>query len=531
MRAATALALLLSLEINPTLAQDVSTNADTSTELDVNFLTVSKQCSSIDGTKEWYICTQPDAWGGMFYCPAFSDYNKTELATVEWALIGEPTPLMPCFKCPAAGSTCNETATQVMTAAGIPSDLNSTLANYNVWDDAVYYCEELCEKNKEGESCSEDSQCTPGELFCDYDASDSDLTQGTCRMCPDDPELCYQEGFTATDQGKMNCRDYCYMGCYGAAASKLWIDGEALLSQPLDGGTQKSHLNASGLLHDCSDLILDPRNTCAGAEGKICLIHYEEQFAIIWQVSNQAENSGCAGVIAFIDGYAGPMSNSDSELLIPYVYVEMEEGMKLLNKIGSNASVVVDVFGGACYPPEGTGVQGICRSYWPCPDENFCEYNGIPAETGDLLKVEYTEGYCRPCPTDESGDPDPNACYFDNRKDGLFDVTTVSTKTVQKVQECADKCGAQLTSEGCKFCTSEVTGFEFGIENEDERCLLCPLYDVKYPDNLVPLFSEGGVPCWQLEAFFNRLPVKKDSRNCQLAQSMNYVSQRLFIVK
>lgn len=118
---------------------------------------------------------------------------------------------------------------------------------------------------------------------------------------------------------------------------------------------------------------------------------------------------------------------------------------------------------------------------------------------------------------------DPLACYFDNRKDGLHDVATITTKTVQKVQTCAATCGAELSSEGCKFCTSQVTGFEFGVESEEDKCILCPEYDVQFPDRIVPLFGPN-VKCWQLESFFQKLPVPKDSRNCQLAQSMNYVS-------
>jgi hypothetical protein len=46
-----------------------------------------------------------------------------------------------------------------LTAAGIPEDQNATLGNYNLWDDAEYYCEQLCESKREGEFCNEDNSC------------------------------------------------------------------------------------------------------------------------------------------------------------------------------------------------------------------------------------------------------------------------------------------------------------------------------------------------------------------------------------
>lgn len=107
-------------ELNLTAADTSSTE-----KLDVNHLTAAKICSH--GDKEWYICTQPEGWGGMFYCPAYSDYNETELASVEWGALGVPTPLMPCFTCPRAPANCSTTVAEVMTAAGIPSDQNVTL--------------------------------------------------------------------------------------------------------------------------------------------------------------------------------------------------------------------------------------------------------------------------------------------------------------------------------------------------------------------------------------------------------------------
>ena len=459
----------------------------------------------------------------MFYCPAYSDFNETELSTVEWGALGEPTPLMPCFECPTDGMTCDDIVADVLAANDIEEDQNSTLGQWNIMDDALYYCYELCELNTEGEACSQDDQCTAGELFCDYEVDDVEYENGVCRKCPSDPDKCFEPGFAMTTKGQHNCRD-CRLGCYGAAASSLVVGGVTLDSQPVDSAIQTSKQLVTAPLHDCSNLVTDTKNICEGAEGKMCLVYFDSQFAVPWQVSNQAERSGCAGIIAFLPSfYDSPMSHSDTELFIPYVYVSKEDGLDLLNKIGEDATVEVTVFGGACYP---SWESNICSASWPCDEGEFCEYNSRPIENeGSGVTFQYTEGWCLNCPTDvESGEPDPMACYFDSRFDGRVDtVQTISTKTVQKVQECASTCGAELTSKGCKFCTSEVTGFEFGIENEDDRCILCPEYDMQYPDRVVPLFGPD-VKCWQLESFFNRLPVAKDTRNCELSLSMNFVS-------
>ena len=140
----------------------------------------------------------------MFYCPAYSDFNETELATVEWGGLGVPTPLTPCFTCPAEGSSCNETNAEVMTAAGIPEDAVTALGGWDVWADNVYYCEQLCELNKPGEACSRDDPCINGRAFCDYDPADvvdfDNATEGICRQCPDDPlAMCHEEGLIVSD--------------------------------------------------------------------------------------------------------------------------------------------------------------------------------------------------------------------------------------------------------------------------------------------------------------------------------------------
>lgn len=82
----------------------------------------------------------------------------------------------------------------------------------------------------------------------------------------------------------------------------MFVDGEPILSHPVDGTKQAPHQNATGTLHNCTILALDPKNICPGAEGKTCLVFFVVLVSPVWQVSNQAEKSGCAGIIAFSPG-------------------------------------------------------------------------------------------------------------------------------------------------------------------------------------------------------------------------------------
>jgi hypothetical protein len=416
---------------------------------------------------------------------------------------------------------------------------------------------ELCEKQKLGETCNQDNLCSQdGNLFCDYPADDTELTEGTCKKCPDEyPEGCAADGFASSVQGKLNCRETCRLGCSGAADSSLYVNGEYYPTQPIDCTMQETpKLNATGELIDCSDdFVGSTTSTCPGAEGafikavlnmhslicshlmhlhtasscigKICIV-YIDTAMVLWQVSNQAEKSECVGLIFYRRGaYDAPFCHADSVTLIPIVFVARENGLKISNKLG-NATIHTEVFGSACYPPYPGDSSDTCDTSWPCDDGKYCEFNSQPIETGSGINFEYEEGYCIPCPEDEQGVPRPIACFFDFEYDGLTDVvTTVSTKSPQKVEECASKCGATLTSEGCKFCTSEVTGFEFAKTDEEDSCIFCPEYDMIYPDRIVPLFGEN-ITCWRLEAFFNKLPVVQKSRNCELAKALNFVSHR-----
>jgi hypothetical protein len=315
----------------------------------------------------------------------------------------------------------------------------------------------------------------------------------------------------------------------------VWVDGVAIPSQPVWNAIQSSHQNATGALHDCSNLSLESASLCSGAKGKMCLVYFENKTkndddttlnAEPWQVSDNAEESGCIGVIAFDKAYFdqafyGPPGHDLAELLIPYVYITEEEGLVLLgSKIGKDAKVEVDIFGAYC-SVENTGYgDGAFNRDLPCDDDSFCAfyYGGIGPDL-------FSKGECLPCPED------PTDCYFDAEvlikfydDDDDYSWNSTYPDTVQNVESCAETCnaGAALASKECKFCPTKLTEFSFGVDNKDDRCQFCPQNDVQFPDRRVSLFGDH-VTCSQMESFFERLPVPKDSSNCQLAQSTNYI--------
>jgi hypothetical protein len=136
----------------------------TPNELNVDVGTAYLECSHYG--KEWQLCTSPEGWGTWPYCPAYSEFNESDLLLIEEGKIGVPTPFSPCFTCPENGISCDDHVEQVFTAAGISEDQNATLGGYNLWDDGKKYCKWMCEVKNEGESCSEDwdNQCKVGYI-------------------------------------------------------------------------------------------------------------------------------------------------------------------------------------------------------------------------------------------------------------------------------------------------------------------------------------------------------------------------------
>lgn len=116
---------------------------------------------------------------------------------------------------------------------------------------------------------------------------------------------------------------------------------------------------------------------------------------------------------------------------------------------------------------------------------------------------------------DDDGNPSPLSCFFS--------IEDWGEVTGQKaVESCAETCASSLTFPSCKFCPTDVTGFDFGVESNAERCDFCPENDILYPEREFPLFGEG-IKCWQVQKFFQTVEVSSDSENCRLAKMMNHV--------
>ena len=84
----------------------------------------------------------------------------------------------------------------------------------------------------------------------------------------------------------------------------------------------------------------------------------------VWhsKLSNQAENSGCIGLIVSINnGDELPLpSHSNSELLIPFVYISRKDGVNILDsEIGKTAEVEVDILGVSCYPRQNSAKEAL----------------------------------------------------------------------------------------------------------------------------------------------------------------------------
>ena len=58
--------------------------------------------------------------------------------------------------------------------------------------------------------------------------------------------------------------------------------------------------------------------------------------------------------------------------------------------------------------------------------------------------------------------------------------------------------------------------------DEADKCCFCPNHDIRYPHWLVPLFGDN-ISCWQMQGFYENMDIPKDSQNCVLAQSMNFI--------
>eukprot|EP00804_Cyclotella_cryptica_P009017 CCRYP_003126-RD/>CCRYP_003126-RD protein AED:0.03 eAED:0.03 QI:237/1/1/1/1/0.75/4/1482/616 len=490
--------------------------ATDSTIAEINYpQTAFKQCSH--GGKEWHICLGD--FSPYWYCPTVFDFNSSHVERIA-----------PCFTCPDPGSDCETAVSDVLRTHNISKQatyndfglstvidsVNEGVLIYTIYDALLLMCQALCEAGKKGDACwshpsDKHDSCTAGSNFCDF-ASDDDFAMnisGTCKACPLDQDDCYQDGFVTSSEGRRNCAD-CKLFCSAEGKSLLNVNGNDIPNFPIPVAVQKLYQNVSGPLIDCSNLLLESENVCPGADGHVCIIDYSilgesEVRKPEWQLSNAAEKNGCVAIISNDDFIA----HYFDVLEIPFVRVNKEDGKKLLkDEHSSVAQVEMEVFGNIC-----TLNLNKCNVKLPCGESEYCYFHDV------VVDGVYTEGVCYICPKFENGEPDPAGCFFDRAK---FADSTFSLSAPESVKSCANACNATLVSDDCKFCPSEVTALDFGVEDKADQCYFCPNNDVQYPDKVIPLFGEN-ITCWMVQTFFNRMEVHKDSPNCRLVQSENYM--------
>ncbi|KAL3798970.1 hypothetical protein HJC23_005109 [Cyclotella cryptica] len=470
----------------------------------VNQLTAWSECSLYDSNTEWSICLGPtDDRNGLrfhyWYCPTVEEFSDANFQDVH----DGP---MTCMTCPGAGSAFGTDCKSAI--SNISSFYNVSRSDHHT-DESVQYCVEMCESGIAGEECSNDAPCNSG-YFCDFSWTSNTL--GICKTCPFNMSTCFDQDFASSLLGQKECFN-CQLACADLSNASVLVDGAYLSSnKPISNAIQPSRMFASGPLTECSNLILKDVHTCPGENNHVCLVEDLTGDIILWDLSQKAEANGCIAILMLDSGVSWGGQDSNGKLNIPFVFVSDEEEKRLLKKnIGEVVHVEIQVFGSACVPSwDIYGTGDVCTESLPCPSENeYCNYQKT------VQDGKYIGGWCSRCPMTENGDSDPSGCFFDRSLKS-------NVKGLEQVESCATSCMASLLFRDCKFCPDDITAFDFGVENTEDKCHFCPNQEVLYPDRLVPLFGPN-VTCLNMQAFFNQLEVHKDSQNCKLALKSNYI--------
>ena len=72
------------------------------------------------------------------------------------------------------------------------------------------------------------------------------------------------------------------------------------------------------------------------------------------------------------------LDHSYDELRIPFAYIKKEDGLNLLNQIGSSVKIDIDAFGVMCIP----NWLFHCSVDLPCPTDSYCNFNSEPVGKG-----------------------------------------------------------------------------------------------------------------------------------------------------
>lgn len=449
-----------------------------------------------------------------------------------------------CIECPNAGFGTTEKHCQGLFQMANASIISSEDTYYYTNDTEhqidVDSCLRECVKPQGGDACTDQTGCDPGCFFCNYEetteaeeAVDDQLApivrEGTCQPCKQDVSECLDDPNINSPFGMEQCV-LCDIGVcvplHFSVTSEVNEDGSVVEvdSTALQGSPS---LVATGPLVSCNNLVHREEQTCVpggndlppeetSQEGKICLVHDFNKNSYFVSVVNKCAAMGGVAVVMFQENLSRVPNNetwtgslSYLPTTIPSVVVSYDKGMEWeLERLDQLVTVNVTDVGEACFEKQ------FCNDDIPCVGSSagqYCDYKWGGGDGGN--------GFCRECPIHpDTDEPDPLQCFF-NIRDG--DEGKIMGQS--GVESCSSTCAGELEFPACKFCPEDVSGFDFGLEDEsDEKCRFCPNNDVLYPDKDFPLFGED-VKCWMVQKFFDSVDVKEDSRNCELAQMMNYV--------
>ena len=370
----------------------------------------------------------------------------------------------------------------------------------NVTEKGIESCLEICfDIAPLDGKCDAVDSCGHGTgLFCDFRYEEGGSGGGSCKSCPDSLEEC--ASITSSELGIESCLT-CDLKCSDYVWGELNVDGQNHMVWAAFG-PDAAIASVSGPLVDCTELAHDGVEFCPNATGAVCLVEDVTIEANHESLGKWCAESGGVALIFFIDNKKpiplGPMFLSAS-VGIPFVKVAYEEGAILKKeKIGTNANVTTTDTGyNRC------SANQYCTTTIPCMgDWGYCQF----------LEDNIVGDRCFRCPSD------PTECFFSRNGTPL---------TQNSVESCAKNCAADVQfGNNCKMCADPLTAdFEFGVDDPADKCYFCPEQDLLYKDRVVPVFSteETDVKCWQVQGFFNRLDVHKDSKNCKLLQAYNYI--------
>ncbi|KAL3781671.1 LOW QUALITY PROTEIN: hypothetical protein HJC23_007303 [Cyclotella cryptica] len=446
------------------------------------------------------------SWGDVHWvCPLIEQYEGPpflELESMAWQDYVDNISYKPCFYCPEQdplyGQDC-QSSVENMTQIFNMEAGSATLM--------LERCVEMCESGLTGDACSDNEPCTMASHFCDFSADGGDF--GVCQVCPTSMDACYDDGFLSSEKGRRDC-SRCQQFCYDLGHAKMVVGGEEIPSDFLHFAIQDSFLFGSGPIVDCSNLVINEEQKCDGAKGSVCYVDDFTSQVLYWQLSDKAEANGCNAIVftaPYQDVWLGCGTHGFSDIEIPFVCIHPRDGKNIKDSfIGINSSVEVEVTGQACLNYHEWGDQ--CSELVSCSEGEFCPFDK------QVVDSEYVIGYCRPCPVDEDGNPDPLYCYFDTEGGNI--------RNAKLAANCVESCNAQIQYKSCKFCPEHLDPIRFGVVDKADKCSFCPNHDVRYPQRLVPLFGDN-ISCWQMQGFYENMDISKDSQNCILAQSMNFI--------